>query len=145
MKPLQTTLLAACSLVASASIAQTITSWICTPDMATGFHLKAGRWEEASFKPSHKYVVSPSKPYSSERWELKEMGANTAMAGCKTASDSVAWLTCSGIQEFRLNTRTLKFVSAYLQGYWTPLEGEIARGRDTPFIEIGKCTPLRPQ
>ena len=126
------------------SVAGEATSWVCVSEMATGFMFKAGRWQETSFTRSHKYIVSRSKPNSPHPWEVKEVGTKTAVVWYHTASESVAWLTCSGLQEFRLNTKTLKFVSAYLQGYWTPLEGDgpDAPRNDTPFIEIGRCSPM---
>jgi hypothetical protein len=58
-----------------------------------------------------------------------------------------AYLFCHGLgSEFRLNKNNMRFLNAYLIGYWS--DGQTkglllgAEGDNTPSIEIGRCTPL---
>ena len=39
---------------------------------------------------------------------------------------------------FKMDTNNLKFIFAYMSGYWT----EGGTEYDTPYLQIGKCSPL---
>jgi hypothetical protein len=41
---------------------------------------------------------------------------------------------------FRMNKNTLRFLFAYLTGYWG--DKPEREGRDSPLLAIGKCSPM---
>jgi len=117
--------------------------------MSTGFSIdkSTGKWSPTSFVANEKYLVSKSTLKGYAR-EVKEIGSNTASIFCKNDFNEYGLLSCSGIQEFRMNKNNGRFLTAYLIGYWNgdikSKEGGflLREGGDTPNMEIGKCSPL---
>ena len=150
-------------------------SYLCIPDMATGFRFNENskKWEISKFKTDgKKYILSKSK-YSPFAWEVKEMGENYPFIMCEDDFNTDGDLICSHLNEFKMNNKTLRFLNAYLVGYvyysdFEPFKFELPEyaenlskeqleaykelqknyydmsreGKNTPYIEIGKCSPL---
>lgn len=134
-----------CGLLSSTAFAGE--SYLCIADLATGFAFdkKQGTWGNTNFKPTGKYLVSKAMNKESN-WEIKEVGDSMAFAFCKDDFSENGSLPCGGFYEFRMNRNTLRFLRAYLIGYWTDGPKSPDRlpseGADTPAIHIGKCSPL---
>ena len=84
---------------------------------------------------------SKSKEYA---WEVKKLGDSFVVAYCKYDFSEYGALACESIYEFRMNNKNLRFIRVYPLGYWTDnVKGNPSKeGEDTPYIEIGKCSPL---
>ena len=74
---------ALCAMISAAGAVDEPSSYLCAPDMATGFILDktTGQWHGANFRATQKYVVSRSKTAKSE-WEGKEIGDQLPKAFC---------------------------------------------------------------
>jgi hypothetical protein len=131
--------------------------YICITDMATGFAYRNEAWRETSFKPNEKFIVRPPRDgehallaghwgIPDAKWVVERLGQGVGSAGCLDF-DAAGNLFCNGavmnfvIDDFRMNKNSLRFLHAYLAGYWdkTSATGD---GRDTPFIDIGKCSSM---
>ena len=119
-------------------------SYLCIPDMATGFKFANGKWQQANFTVANrKYLLRHAKEsdasWVKEReWAWTEFGETVAWAGCD--KPDFDYMKCGGVmQEIQINVRTLRY-----QAYWlgTYLAGSEDQMSDTPSIEIGKCSPL---
>jgi len=117
--------------------------------MATGFKYNKTlkKWENANFTiDDHKYVVSRSKE-EGVVWEVKQIGQQIPMAKCNNDFDENGYIFCEYYRKFKMNKNNLRFISDYSFGYYNESpKGKIGvffeDGWDTPFIEIGKCSPL---
>lgn len=122
-------------------------SYLCAADMATGFSFDKAtkQWNATTFKPDKKYIVNKSLSKKAT-WEVKEVGTKYPLVGYKEDFSSEGYLYCNGFLKFKMNNKSLRFLSAYLMGYYedyTDQEpGEPEEGEDTPYIAIGKCSPL---
>jgi hypothetical protein len=118
-------------------------TFLCISDAATGFHFASGKWESARFNAGQKYIVRPAKEDELKawgQWVVVPFDEASPMAGCKEFNQ-YGWLTgCDGLQQFRFNRETLRFVTAYLIGYVRTEPGK--ENENTPSMEIGKCSPL---
>lgn len=138
-------------LASSGAWAQEVSSYLCVTDMANGFKFDAGSktWQHARFTASSKYIVSRPKEKSSWSWVLREVGSQDIRGFCKSDINEVGNLFCdTGGGQFKFSKGTLRFINSHAMGYWhdqNPLVENKYRskeGADTPFIEIGKCSPL---
>jgi hypothetical protein len=123
--------------------------YICTTDMVTGFSSKGGEWKSADFEPNRKFIVSPATQAEQAvvptlfaipdaKWSVLVLGDKRPTNVCPEF-DTTGDLICPGLfSEFRMNKDSLRFLYAYLSGYWdrTPPGSEAG---DTPYIAIGKC------
>jgi hypothetical protein len=133
-----------------------LTSWgegyICAADMATGFSYKSGAWNSVNFEADRKFIVRPTTqagqdatptlpPIPNAKWDVVVVGDKHPSDVCPEF-DTAGNLVCRGpLSEFRMNKDSLRFLYSYLSGYWdrTPLGSEAG---DTPYIAIGKCSPM---
>ena len=137
------------SVLLAPTTATATETFVCIGDIATGFAFDATsrQWEKASFKSNTKYVITKSSSTETV-WEVKQVGKNIPTALCDQDFNDTGGLTCRGFEEFRMNKNNLRFVRAYLFGYWTDnamnrLTGErFAESENTPVIEIGRGSRL---
>ncbi len=123
-------------------------SFVCLPDLATGFRFDSAsrEWHTATFETHERYVISrSSRP--GRQWEVKEVGNSTPIAWCKADFTEGGTLACDGFQTFKMNRTTMRYLSAYLLGYFyqgaaAPDTSLAREGGDTPYIEIGRCSSL---
>jgi hypothetical protein len=126
--------------------------YICTTDMVTGFSSKGGEWKSADFEPNRKFVVSPATQAEhtvtptglampDAKWNVLVVGDKRATNVCPEF-DTTGNLICPGpFSEFRMNKDSSRFLYAYLTGYWDRIPPGSEAG-DTPYIAIGKCSPM---
>lgn len=113
-------------------------SYLCVADMATGFSYNKAldKWETANFNVEEsKYVVSKSKD---KYWQVKQIGKSDYSSSyyCNGGFSEYGFLSCSGLLgSFNMNRINLRYIRIFSMGYYN-------NTKDTPFIEIGKCSPL---
>jgi hypothetical protein len=117
-------------------------TYLCIVDLATGFNFVSGNWKSVNFPPGAKYIVRPARgdELKLSRWVVVAFGEERSMARCEEFNQ-YGWLVgCNGIQEFKFNKETLKFLTAYLIGYVRTEPGK--ENDNTPSIEMGKCSRI---
>jgi hypothetical protein len=118
--------------------------------MVTGFAYRNGEWWERSFKPDDKFIVRPAREFNQDsvvsivlgipkaKWGVVRLGEEEATASCEHDFDAGDRLYCGGgFDVFRMNRKTLRFLHAYLLGYW---DGTPGAETGTPAVAIGKCS-----
>jgi hypothetical protein len=134
--------------------AQQPTQYICVPDYAIGFAVKAnGTWEPTTFTTPEKYIIRRLKP--GERtiywttgevmptWVVSQIGDNIALAACKDMGPSSmgtleSELVCRGVVDVSFSSKTLRFELVRTGNYVRPANPESSG--DNPAMSIGKCS-----
>ena len=137
-------------LVVPSAIAQdkSPSAYLCIADMSTGFKYKDGRWQSASFDVTdHKYILRRTKESDSSllkdaAWVWGELG-DEYMVRCKTTSpESKGFISCEDIAvNVTVNVNSLSFQIIQDLGY-VRSDRDYGEDSSTPFLEIGKCSPL---
>lgn len=112
--------------------------YLCVADQATGFKKdkNSERWETTRFRVDDaKYLISPSDREGAE-YQVTPLGDDLAEAWCEDGFNDAGYLHCSGYSELKFNKGNGRYIYVYLLGYWP------SGSTDTPYIEIGKCSPL---
>ena len=135
--------------------------WICIPDRATGviFDKGTGSWHEARFGVYGKrYIIRHLTDAERRGWELTlgpqdhsplqfefgEVGSHD-LEPCiydhvdKNGNHTLICGLSLAERHIQFSPQTLRFQYVYLVGYVLPGNVE---GEDTPYIEIGKCSPI---
>lgn len=130
--------------------AQAPSGYLCVAEKATGFAFDKGtkQWNQANFRTNNKYLISRSN-LKDTAWDIKEVGKQSPSIFCDKDINNIGNLFCEGLGTFfRFNNGTLRYMNAYLMGYWSDANpkdksGFVSEeGGNTPHIEIGKCSPL---
>ena len=144
--------------------------FICVTDKATGFAYEGGDWHSANFEASKKFIVRrPTSvdqgyfedviklPYAKNvGWVVSETGRALPIFACTGEFSQLGNLLCPPVgvgpsdrydlsalnspSYFRMNKNTLRFLFAYLTGYWGDKPDR--EGRDSPLIAIEKGSPM---
>jgi hypothetical protein len=111
------------------------TSYLCIPDMATGFKLENGKWDFARFDVSKdKYLVQ--QEFEAESYKVVEIGsANPNHTGCLFSGST---MVCGDLyMGFIFNSDVLRYQRTYGFGY---VNGDSVD--NTPLVEIGRCSKI---
>lgn len=137
-------LLAAMVLVlATAADAQTPATaqkYLCIADHATGFefNLRAKGWRPSHFKADERYIVR--KTGNSGSWSVFKFGFKSpSCTGTDLKSGQNNYFNCL-LGEFVFHTGDLRYLYFY-RGSYLGSKGK-ENSPDTPFIEIGECSPI---
>jgi len=132
--------------------------YICTADRATGFKFNSSskQWEVVNFKNDAKYVISrlidekiiskAVKMGITKEFAVTRVGQSIPDAKCKEFNE-YGYLFCEGILDFKFNRKNGRYLAAYTIGY-IQVGSDIGKKKlvdedsDTPYIEIGKCSPF---
>ena len=116
-------------------------SYLCAGEQATGFGFneKNAKWNAANLT-AKRWIVKVDDTYS-KGFVVLEEGAKYPASFCGYF-DSAGNLLCQGFWQFRMNRRSLRFISAYLEGYWNydAKDMKNKEGESAPSIEIGNCS-----
>ncbi len=131
------------ALVLSPLWALAAEQYLCAADMATGFSYdkRTLDWGEGKFTPNEKFLVSQSKALG-EAFVVNLLGdgSDQPRFRCKSGFDTDGILRCDGTTgQFRFNRKTERFLSSYINGYWSVVPGQ-DQSADTPSITIGRCS-----
>jgi hypothetical protein len=146
--------------------------WLCVSDKSTGFSYDkfTKSWNISNFHADNKYIVRRPNAKDIKTWGdidstlhleylMFPMGEEVLFDGftpnerpCDqpisqvNAKESLysGVLICKwGLDTFSINTRTLRMQYHYAMGYIQQGNGPLPYDQvDTPFLEIGKCSPL---
>ena len=115
--------------------------YLCVADMATGFCFNSSTkmWEQAKFNVDDKKYIITKLEYPKGALELKIVGNQVAIHHSKEGFGPLGNVAVfeGGFSEFRVNRETGRFIRTYTGGY---IGGD--QNSDTPWIEIGKCSPF---
>lgn len=124
----------------NSSLALSQTSYLCIPDLSTGFVYRKNldKWATTTFDVSkNKYLLSKS---SNGLWQWKNFGKELSI-NCKGEIDEYGYLICNGMEQITFNKKSLRFIKIYKVGYVN--KGIVGNeGEDTPSMDIGTCSPL---
>ena len=129
-------------LLTGAANADEDARWLCIADKITGFSYENGEWRISSFNSDDgRYIVS-KKPTlfdnKKARYHVTKIGEEYGTECEENSPNSAGYIFCPGFFNYRINTRTLRYLLVYPIGYTSGAD----TNADTPFIEIGKCSPL---
>jgi hypothetical protein len=122
------------------------TAYLCVPTISVGFTLNktTGLWRPANFSVSGTRYLLKKQPVG---WAWSEFGATGPADKCDDVNQG-GYIDCHGlVMNIMFDQKTLRFQEiqpfGYVGGLWRMMPGtESAEGADTPFIEIGSCTPF---
>jgi hypothetical protein len=120
-------------------------SYLCVAESAVGFSFNKAsqQWERANFKADKKYLVSKSSE-GGKTWEVKEMGQSEGTT-CEEGFNENGFIKCKGLLDFTMNKNSLRYILVHPYGYVVKeykKGGFLEEGALTPYLEIGKCSPL---
>jgi hypothetical protein len=130
--------------------------YLCVGDRATGFHFNKAtlRWEQASFNADEKLIVEPLTDAGFQinyKYKVVQVGEDSPLFLCKDGFNEAGYLNCEGGGEFAFNRQNSRFVRTATLGYLTVGVATLPPDwkkkvtdatSDTPFLEIGKCSPI---
>jgi hypothetical protein len=137
-------------VVAFPIVSFAVDAYMCLPQNTTGFKYdkNIADWKVNNFENRDKYIVSKSK-LSGYGWKVTKYMKTAPIYVCEEGFNNAGYLFCEETGEFRMNKHNLRYIRTYILGYYNlnvkddngtvKTEGE---GSSTPFIEIGKCSPL---
>lgn len=117
-------------------------SYLCIADKQTGFSFnkQSKTYESENFNVSKsKYILKNNN----NTWEWTDFGLEHSL--CKGSFNASGIFGCGGgIESVTFNKNNLRYVKTSIFGY---LVGDdknfkFKDGENTPFIEIGKCSPM---
>lgn len=127
------------------------TQYVCVSDETTGFFFENGKWGQASFRDSRKFILKevdaqsagPSWVVGEKIWELVETGMASPIAFCSDWTNLIKRersnaIRCSGLYKAEFDKSTLRFLLSYFVGYTDGADNN----ENTPTLSIGKCSPL---
>lgn len=145
-------LLVGLSLLFVANSAPAENAFFCTADKSTGFSFQkdSGEWAQTKFNTQNeKYILRPMT--KEERFQHEAVGAYALFKLGETdpeirctkapyiSGDNLAFVNCSYFgSALRFAQKTLRYVITFQGSYIL----DNPESTDTPYIEIGKCSPL---
>jgi hypothetical protein len=112
----------------SESNAQT---YLCAADKATGFKNNRGEWVESHFTTNEKYILK----WNNSHWSWIRVGEK--FGGMCNAKNEEVFSCDMSFEHLIFNKRLMRFIYSNPGGY--ALE---ALKSDTPYMAIGKCSPI---
>lgn len=119
--------------------------YLCISEKATGFEFnkETKSWNTANFNvQGQKYIISKSKVEFIE-YEVKKFAEKYTIAECMRDFTEKGFLDCDGpIGTFKFNRENGRFLRINPWGYLGVSPFSTNEGDNSPFIEIGKCSPF---
>ena len=120
-------------------------SYLCIADKITGFKFnkQSKNYEPADFNVREsKYILKNND----NTWEWKDFGETFSIFTCSTSFSSQGALICEGFETVEFNKNNLRYIKTSTIGYihvGSKIgKGVVKDGENTPFMEIGKCSPM---
>lgn len=127
--------------------------YLCVAGQTTGFAFdeKAKKWVVTSFKnEDDKFIVSEagdtkSRIYESVKYNVTKLGSSSPSFRCEYEFTNLGFLFCKAtlrMGTFKFNRINGRYLRTYSVGYYNVLPDETDKTSDTPFVEIGTCSPF---
>lgn len=124
-------------------------SYICNVEQIIGFAIVEDQWDVVSSKKvKHRFVLRRSqegdKFADTTEWVFSKHDQENANTFCDNEFIARGFFLCSGEadEEFRMDSKTNRFVYVYLGGYYDVPEGTVPDEESPkPQMGIGSCTP----
>lgn len=143
------------ALLAYASMANA-DEYLCVAEKASGFSFNklTKSWQSANFSTEAKYLVSESNN-PKYAYQVTGVWDRYPIASCKVGFNKYGYIFCadvgfgSGIEiyDFRFNRINGRFLLTSPAGYYNVVpeidKGAVDENRGTPYMAIGKCSPVR--
>lgn len=121
----------------------TADSYMCVAEKFTGFiYDKNGKsWNATNSKVEDKFIIKEVEKgtytlSAGYKILITKLGDPSPVFKCKTDINISGKLMCSdNSRHFNMDTVSMNFLYSYVGGYWN-------NTKDTPYIEIGKCSLL---
>lgn len=123
-------------------------SFVCNVDQLAGFGIVDKEWGAiTSKKVKHSFIVRRAQPgdafENTSEWVFSATESKTADTSCDNEQIAHGLFLCKGKDDevFRMDSKTLRFIYAYLGGYHDVAPGIVPDEESPkPQIEIGSCT-----
>jgi hypothetical protein len=123
-------------------------SYLCNVEQLTGFSIVDDEWDAISSKKvKHSFILRRSRDgdayAESSEWVFTSADDENADTLCDNEFIANGFFLCTGTadEEFRMDTKTLRFVYAYLGGYYDVPQGALPDEESPkPQLGIGSCT-----
>ena len=120
--------------------------YLCVPDNSTGFkyNKNSKTWEQANFSTNDKYIVTQSDDKRCA-FKVTRFGDTSRISCCEQGFNESGCLHCEGMITFYFNKKNGTYLLPHVLGYFSVLPGgffETDEKSDTPYIQIGKCSPF---
>ena len=114
--------------------------YLCIADNATGFYWDENtkKWQSTNFNvEGRKHLV---ERYSATgEYAVFPFGSNSPNSVCGDGFNEDGAIFCSGVEQFSMNNKTLRYRLIYLLGGYVIGDDS---GNNDEYMEIGKCSPL---
>lgn len=128
-------------------------TFLCIVEMATGFMVKNGKWEQVKFHSGRKYIVRPLregdrlfiKDSATVQYGVFQFGQETDIPiAFSNYGFSFSEMEARGylFDNFYMNRETLRFTTFYVGNWHLQYQSAEQEGGDTPVISIGSCGRL---
>jgi hypothetical protein len=124
-------------------------AYLCISDAAAGmaFDKDRGSWVATTFKAGERYIFRKAEePKLGGRWVLFQFGKTSLECPMDETPDvgagSIVLFCQNSVNQFEFSKQSLRFEYHYVGGYVFSPQSERDEDRDTPNIQIGKCSPL---
>ena len=119
-------------------------SYLCIADKSTGFSFnkRSETYESENFNVSEsKYILKNNN----NTLEWTDFGKNYSI--CEGSFNTYGFFNCNALgEQIIFNKNNLRYVKSSIFGYTSvgsPFGKSVIKdGENTPFIEIGKCSPM---
>jgi hypothetical protein len=121
--------------------------YLCVTEKSSGFSFDArsGSWNSTTFRIEAKYLIARSRE-PGYMFQVTKIGDTYSTANCKEGFNEPGYLFCYGVGgEFKFNKKNGRFLNVHSLGYFNVVPGvnnSTDQSSDTPYIEIGKCSPF---
>ena len=122
-------------------------NYLCVSESSAGFRYdeQTKTWKGTNCRTDAKYLIAPSKR-PNYAFQVTRVGDSGPAAFCENGFNGPGCLHYEGLGgEFKFNRRNGRFLFAFVTGYNKVIPGLndfTDETSDTPFIEIGKCSPF---
>ena len=119
-------------------------TYLCIADKATGFSFnkRSETYESTDFNiDKSKYILKKNN----NTWEWKIFGIDVPL--CNGSISANGYFRCDWLETIIFNKNNLRYTKAHIFGYVnvgskTYSGFEMKDGQETPYMEIGKCSPM---
>lgn len=111
--------------------------WLCLPDETTGFKFNGTRWASAKLDSSRDRYLLAWKP-EDKQYAWSSFGETLSIPCLGPSPGKTISCDFYGVILISFNVTHLRYSYFYTAGYVDGVDNE----KNTPFVEIGKCSPF---